>query len=153
MTPLDYALIALFVPLAAAFIIAVVAPLRHAGMPAAVLSVAAALVSLGASIALLVEQLAQPDRVIHEVVRWLPNGTDSLAQVGIHLDGTSVSMSVVVTLVAACVQIFSLGYMADEPPAARGRYFGYHSFFIFTMLLLVIAPICFSSSRVGSWSA
>jgi len=108
MTPIDYALIALFVPLAAAFIIAVVAPLRHAGMPAALLSVAAALISLGASLALLVEQLAQPDRVIHEVVRWLPNGVDTLAQVGIHLDGTSVSMSVVVTLVAACVQIFSL---------------------------------------------
>ncbi|MBW2542638.1 MAG: NADH-quinone oxidoreductase subunit L [Deltaproteobacteria bacterium] len=140
MTPIEYALIALFVPLAAAFIIAVVAPLRYAGMPAALLSVAAALVSLGASLALLVQQIAQPDRVIHEVVRWLPNGPAALAQVGVHLDGTSVSMSVVVTLVAACVQIFSLGYMADEPPAARGRYFGYHSFFIFTMLLLVIAP-------------
>jgi NADH-quinone oxidoreductase subunit L len=140
MTPIDYALIALFVPLAAAFVIAVVAPLRHAGMPAALLSVAAALVSLGASLVLLAQQLIQPDRVIHEVVRWLPNGADSLAQVGIHLDGISVSMCVVVTLVAACVQIFSLGYMADEPPAARGRYFAYHSFFIFTMLLLVIAP-------------
>ena len=140
MTPIDYALIALFVPLAAAFIIAVVAPLRYSGMPAALFSVAAALVSLGASLVLLVQQLAEPDRVIHEVVRWLPNGPAALAQVGVHLDGTSVSMAVVVTLVAACVQIFSLGYMADEPPAARGRYFGYHSFFIFTMLLLVIAP-------------
>ena len=39
MTPLDYALIALFVPLAAAFAIAVVTPLRYAGMPAALLSV------------------------------------------------------------------------------------------------------------------
>ena len=96
MTPIDYALIALFVPLAAAFIIAVVAPLRYAGMPAAMLSVAAALVSLGASLVLLVQQLAQPDRVVHEVVRWLPNGADSLAQVGIHLEGFSVSLSVVV---------------------------------------------------------
>jgi NADH:ubiquinone oxidoreductase subunit 5 (subunit L)/multisubunit Na+/H+ antiporter MnhA subunit len=103
MTPIDYALIALFVPLAAAFVIAVVAPLRYAGMPAALLSVAAALVSLGASLVLLVQQLSQPDRVIHAVVRWLPNGPDSLAQVGVHLDGISVSMSVVVTLVAACV--------------------------------------------------
>ena len=140
MTSTEYALIALFVPLAAAFAIAVVAPLRHAGRPAALLSVASALTSLGASIVLLVQQLSQPDRVVHEVVRWLPSGAASLAQVGIHLDGISVSMSVVVTLVAACVQIFSLGYMADEPPAARGRYFGYHSFFIFSMLLLVVAP-------------
>jgi NADH-quinone oxidoreductase subunit L len=140
MTPIDCALISLFVPLAAALAIAVVAPLRHAGKPAAILSVAAALISLGAALALLVQQLSQPDRVVHVVVRWLPSGAASLAQVGIHLDGISISMSVVVTLVAACVQIFSLGYMADEPPAARGRYFGYHSFFIFSMLLLVIAP-------------
>ncbi|MDH5565156.1 MAG: NADH-quinone oxidoreductase subunit L [Myxococcales bacterium] len=140
MTPIDCALIALFVPLAAAFAIAVLAPLRHAGRPAAWLSVAAALISLGASLVLLAQQWSQPERVVREVVRWLPSGAASLAQVGIHLDGVSVSMSVVVTLVAACVQIFSLGYMADEPPAARGRYFGYHSFFIFSMLLLVIAP-------------
>jgi NADH-quinone oxidoreductase subunit L len=140
MTSIDYALIALFVPLAAAFAIAVLAPLRHAGKPAAFLSVAAALISLGASLVLLVQQFSEPDRVVREVVRWLPSGATSLAQVGIHLDGISVSMSAVVTLVAACVQIFSLGYMADEPPAAQGRYFGYHSFFIFSMLLLVIAP-------------
>ncbi len=140
MTPIDYALIALFVPLAAAFVIAVVAPLRHAGRPAALLSIAAVLVSLAASLALLLEQLAQPDRVVREVVRWLPSAAAPLAEVGIHLDGISISMCVVVTLVAACVQIFSIGYMADEPPAARGRYFGYHSFFVFSMLLLVIAP-------------
>jgi NADH-quinone oxidoreductase subunit L len=140
MDPILYALIALFVPLGAAIVIAVVVPLRHRGTPASALSVAAALVSLFASIALFVQQLAQPDRVLREVVRWLPSGTESLAEVGIHLDGVSVSMMLVVTLVAACVQIFSLGYMADEPPADRGRYFGYHSFFVFTMLLLVIAP-------------
>jgi len=140
MTPIDYALAALFVPLAAAFAIAAVPPLRHAGKPAAWLSVIAALTSLGASLVLLVQQLAQPDRVVHEVVRWLPSGSASLAEVGIHLDGVSISMSVVVTVVAACVQIFSLGYMADEPSAALGRYFGYHSFFIFCMMLLVISP-------------
>jgi NADH-quinone oxidoreductase subunit L len=140
MSPIEYALIALFVPLAAAFVIAVLAPLRQAGRPAEFLSVAAALVSFAASIALLLQQLAEPDRVVREVVRWLPSGAAPLAQVGIHLDGVSVSMAAIVTLVAACVQIFSLGYMADEPPAARGRYFGYHSFFVFSMLLLVIAP-------------
>jgi NADH-quinone oxidoreductase subunit L len=140
MTPLDYALIALFVPLAAAFVIAVVAPLRYAGTPAALLSIAAALTSLGASLVLLAQQLAAPGRVIHAVVHWLPSGPSSLAQVGIHLDGVSVSMCTIVTLVAACVQIFSLGYMAEESPAGRGRYFGYDSFFIFAMLLLVIAP-------------
>ena len=69
MDPITYALIALFVPLAAAVVIAVVAPLRHRGSPASALSVTAALVSLFASIALFVQQLAQPDRVLREVVR------------------------------------------------------------------------------------
>jgi len=140
MTPIEYALIALFVPLAAAFVIAVVAPLRYAGRPAALLSIAAVLVSLAASLVLLLQQLAQPDRVIREVVRWLPSAAAPLAQVGVHLDGVSISMAVVVSVVAASVQIFSIGYMADESPAARGRYFGYHSLFVFSMLLLVIAP-------------
>jgi NADH-quinone oxidoreductase subunit L len=140
MDPITYALIALLLPLATAIVIAIVVPLRHRGTPAAALSVAAALISLFASIVLFVQQLAQPDRVLREVVRWLPSGNEALAEVGVHLDGVSVSMLLVVALVATCVQIFSLGYMADEPPAARGRYFGYHSFFIFTMQLLVLAP-------------
>ena len=38
------------------------------------------------------------------------------------------------------MQVFSLGYMADEPAPARGRYFGFHSLFVFAMGLLVLAP-------------
>jgi NADH-quinone oxidoreductase subunit L len=49
-------------------------------------------------------------------------------------------MLVVVTLIAWAVQVFSIGYMRDELAPDKGRYFTYHSFFIFSMNLLVLAP-------------
>ncbi|MBK8693855.1 MAG: hypothetical protein IPN17_16590 [Deltaproteobacteria bacterium] len=52
----------------------------------------------------------------------------------------SASMLVVVTLVALCVQVFSLGYMHDEQPPSFGRYFTYHALFLFSMNVLVLAP-------------
>ncbi len=140
LSPMQWALVALFGPLIVAAILVVIYPLRRAGKPAAILSVFAALLSLGAAVALFMEMMVNPDILIRETFQWLPSGTLAMATVGIHLDGISISMLFVVTLVAACVQIFSLDYMADEPDADFGRYFAYHSFFIFSMLLLVLAP-------------
>ncbi len=139
-SPLFLALVALLVPLGAALVIAVVAPLRRRGTPAAMLSVAAVLVTLGIAIKLFADQLAAPHQVVLRTIPWLPNGAGTLAEVGIRLDGISIPMLVVLATVAACVQIFSLGYMADEPAPARGRYFGLHSLFVFAMGLLVLAP-------------
>lgn len=141
LTPLtQWALVALLVPALVAFVIGVVVPLRRAGKPAAYLSVAAALASLGASVFLLLHQLKEPAAVAVQTWRWLPVGATTLAEVGVRIDGTSVTMLMVVTTVATLVQIFSLGYMADEPPPAFGRYFAFHSLFIFSMNLLVLAP-------------
>jgi len=42
--------------------------------------------------------------------------------------------------VALLVQLYSLGYLADQPPAALGRYYLYQSLFAFSMLGLVFAP-------------
>jgi NADH-quinone oxidoreductase subunit L len=141
LTPLtQWALVALLVPALVAFVIGVVVPLRRAGKPAAYLSVAAALTSLGASVFLLLNQLKEPSLVAVQTWRWLPVGATTLAEVGVRIDGTSVTMLMVVTTVASLVQIFSLGYMADEPPPAFGRYFAFHSLFIFSMNLLVLAP-------------
>jgi NADH-quinone oxidoreductase subunit L len=85
--------------------------------------------------------------LLHHVVRWLPHDTlgasgvlGKAIEVGVHLDGISVSMLVVVTFVAFCVQVFSLGYMADEPMNDYGRYFTWQSLFLFAMNTLVIAP-------------
>jgi NADH-quinone oxidoreductase subunit L len=63
-----------------------------------------------------------------------------IADVGVHVDAVSSSMLVVVTTVALCVQVFSVGYMHEEPRPAFGRYFTYHALFLFSMNLLVVAP-------------
>ncbi len=140
LTPVAWALVALFGPVVAALIIAVVPPLRKAGKPAAYLAVAAALLAFVGAVALMLRQLGAPADAIVQTTRWLPSGGQTIAEIGVRLDGISVPMLLVVTTVALSVQVFSLGYMADEPPAAFGRYFGYHSLFIFSMNTLVLAP-------------
>jgi NADH-quinone oxidoreductase subunit L len=42
--------------------------------------------------------------------------------------------------VSFLVQVYSLGYLADEPPASLGRYYAYQSLFAFSMMALVLAP-------------
>jgi len=140
LTPIQWGLIALFAPLVSAILIGLYAPLRRAGRPAAVVSILGASLSLVAALALFADQLGHEGAVVVELVRWLPGAGESVVDVGLRLDGVSLSMLLVVTVVATCVQVFSLGYMADEPPPDFGRYFGYHSLFIFAMNLLVVAP-------------
>ena len=49
-------------------------------------------------------------------------------------------MLILVALVAFLVQLYSLEYLHDEPPAALGRYYTYHSLFAFSMMGVVLAP-------------
>jgi NADH-quinone oxidoreductase subunit L len=140
LSPIAWALVALLGPVAAAFIIGVVAPLRRAGKPAAYLSIAAAAASLLGASALMMRQLAAPEDVLIQTTRWLPSAGHTIADIGVRIDGISVPMLMVVTVIATSVQVFSLGYMADEPPPAFGRYFGFHSLFVFAMNTLVLAP-------------
>jgi NADH-quinone oxidoreductase subunit L len=49
-------------------------------------------------------------------------------------------MLMLVTLVATMVQIYSLEYLHDEPPAVLGRYYLYQSLFVFSMMGVVLAP-------------
>jgi NADH-quinone oxidoreductase subunit L len=56
---------------------------------------------------------------------------------GIYIDPLTAIMLMVVTIVAALVQIYSLGYMAGDPRFAR--YYAYLSLFTFSMLGLVLA--------------
>ena len=136
MTPVTLGALAVLVPVAIAALLIVVHPLRRSGKPAAALSVVGAAVSFGASLALFGDQ-----HKTHLVEwTWLPEAQGSMATIGVNLDGISVPMMVVVSLVALCVQVFSLEYMADEDDAAYGRYFTWHSLFLFSMQGLVVAP-------------
>ena len=69
-------------------------------------------------------------------VRWLAAG-DSVLTLGYHVDGLSAIMLLVVGVVAACVIVFSIGYMHGD----RGyvRYFAILSLFTAAMSGLVIA--------------
>ena len=55
-------------------------------------------------------------------------------------DADSTLMLILVTGVSFLVQVYSLGYLADEPPASLGRYYAYQSLFAFSMMGLVLAP-------------
>lgn len=138
-TPVMVALVAVFAPAATALLLLVLPWIRHRGAPAAWVAIAGSLVSLGAAIKLLVDR-ASGGGDVRAVVPWLQSKGQAVAEMGVHIDGVSAAMLVIVTIVATCVQVFSVSYMHAEPPRAFGRYFTLHALFLFSMNLLVVAP-------------
>lgn len=68
--------------------------------------------------------------------KWLPiKGID--ADFSLHIDSLSLLMSLIITGVGFLIHVYSNGYMDDEEDYAR--YFAFLNFFIFSMLLLVLA--------------
>ena len=132
------ALTSLLLPAASFLILAVAAPLRRAGRPAAYLSILFAAGSLAAAIAAWRGQAGVA--VTRLAWEWLPAQGQPLATVGALVDGSSTVMLMLVALVALLVQVYSLGYLSEEPPPGLGRYFTYQSLFAFSMMGLVLAP-------------
>ena len=131
-------LVSLLLPAAAFLILAIVAPLRRDGRPAAYLSV---LFAAGALVAAILSWRAHAGGAVTRLVwEWLPASGMPLATVGVLADADSTVMLTLVALVAFLVQFYSLGYLHDEPPAALGRYYTYQSLFAFSMMALVLAP-------------
>src|SRR6187549_1485866 len=136
--PGGLALIALLLPAVSFLILAIVTPFRRSGRPAAFTSIIFAAGSLAAAIgAWRGHAEGQVTRLAWE---WLPSNGVSIASVGVLADGDSTLMLILVALVAFLVQLYSLEYMHDEPPAALGRYYTYHSLFAFSMMGVVLAP-------------
>ncbi len=129
----------LLTPITVFLLLALVAPLRRSGRPAAFISILGALGTFGAAVQtwVLVDRLDAP---IQRVWTWLPDSQGALATVGYLADEQSAIMILLVTLVSLLVQIYSLGYLSDEPAPAIGRYYVYQSLFAFSMLGLVLAP-------------
>jgi NADH-quinone oxidoreductase subunit L len=136
--PGGLALISLLLPAASFLLLAIVAPLRRLGRPAAYASIAFAAGALAAAIGSW--RRNGPDQVTTLVWDWLPSQGVSLATVGVLADADSTLMLILVTLVAFLVQLYSLEYLHDEPPGALGRYYTYQSLFAFSMMGLVLAP-------------
>ncbi|MBI4265665.1 MAG: NADH-quinone oxidoreductase subunit L [Acidobacteria bacterium] len=131
------ALVALLLPALSFLVLAVAAPLRRLGRPAAWFSILCA----GGSLAAAVQAWAAGgDDVSRLLWAWLPAGGGTLASVGVLADADSTLMLTLVALVAFLVQLYSVGYLSDEPPPGLGRYYTYQSLFAFSMMALVLAP-------------
>jgi NADH-quinone oxidoreductase subunit L len=122
-------------PFAAFVVLALVRPLRRSGRPAGMLSI----VAVGAALALALRVFFGRARA-EALWPWIPGDGGPMATVGVLVDELSAAMLVLITLVSLLVQVYSLAYLHDEPPAALGRYYAYHSLFAFSMLGLVLAP-------------
>ena len=71
---------------------------------------------------------------------WLSLG-DLTVSFGFNVNDLAALMLVIVAVVGLCVHVFSLGYMHDD--AARARYFGGLSIFMFSMIGIVFADNLF----------
>jgi NADH-quinone oxidoreductase subunit L len=139
MSVIVLALLSLGAPASAALVLALVPVLRSRGWPAAALCILGSVVSFGAALGILASCVSDPAPHVL-AVPWLKASDVVIAEIGVRVDGVVAAMLAVVTLVALCVQVFSLGYMHDEPRPAYGRYFAYHALFLLSMNVLVVAP-------------
>ena len=135
------ALLVLALPFASFALIGLVRPLRRAGRAAGFVSIACMAAALATSFALWTRGLTvdggqNPSRTWG----WLPGDGGPMATVGVMVDGLSMQMVMLITLVSLLVQIYSLDYLHDESRPALGRYYAYHSLFAFSMLGLVLSP-------------
>ena len=138
-------------PLAAFVLIVFVT--RRAKILSAIVAIVAAGVSLALSISLLVGVLGGPTAAglsagAHASIEWLSIPSVGRFRgltiaMGILVDPLSATMSVIVSLVAFLVTIYSLGYMKGDP--GFSRYFAYLSLFAFSMLGLVVADNYFQT--------
>jgi NADH-quinone oxidoreductase subunit L len=126
-------LLTLLLPLGSAALIALF--LRRRGTVASALSVVAC---VGLAVAGLKLSLGGERGTFSW--EWLQLDTLQI-HIGILFDDLSALMLAIVCIVGLCVHIFSLGYMHDD--AAKARYFGGLSIFMFSMLGIVFADNLF----------
>jgi len=72
---------------------------------------------------------------------WMISG-DFVVPVGMMIDQLTALMMMVVTIVSACVHIYTIGYMHGDP--GYSRFFAYISAFTFSMLVLVMGNSFFT---------
>ncbi|HTI53420.1 MAG TPA: NADH-quinone oxidoreductase subunit L [Verrucomicrobiae bacterium] len=134
----NFALWAWLAPAVSFLLLSLIVPLRRSGKPAAWLSI---VISAGAlSAAVSAWRSAVPDMARRILWEWIPVEDGVLTSVGVLADADSTLMLILVALVSFLVQLYSLGYLSDEPPASLGRYYAYQSLFAFSMMGLVLAP-------------
>ena len=104
-------------PLVAFLVLAVVWPLRRTGRAAGWLSIGAVGVSFVLSLRLAILILGSPEQVERSFT-WIALASGPLVGVGILLDSVSVVMLLVVSALSFLIQLYSLGYLREEPPGS-----------------------------------
>ena len=134
----NFALWAWLAPAASFLLLSLIVPLRRSGKPAAWLSIVLSAGALAAAVS--AWHFAVPDMARRILWDWIPVEDGVLTSVGVLADADSTLMLILVALVSFLVQVYSLGYLSDEPPASLGRYYTFQSLFAFSMMGLVLAP-------------
>ena len=142
MDPTVLSLVSLLLPSLGFLLLSLLVPIRRMGKPGAWLSILCAGGSLVAAVLAWAgsADALRSDALLRLQWEWLPARDGTLATVGVLLDKDSAVMLVLVALVAFLVQVYSLGYLSDEPAPSIGRYYTYQSLFAFSMMGLVLAP-------------
>ena len=113
---------------------------RRLGTRAWIFAVAAIVATWAIAMLLVYQTLiahAYPDAGIHfTLYQWIPAG-NFVVDVNFAVDALTAVMLIVVCTVGMLVHVYSIGYMAHDP--GRWRFFAYLNFFMFSMLLLVLA--------------
>jgi NADH-quinone oxidoreductase subunit L len=133
MSTLQQALTLLLLPLASAATIALF--LRRSGTVASLLSTAAAGVIAVLSVSLLLSRES-----FSVSTPWLTFGTFTVS-LGVKFNSLAALMLSIVGVVGFFIHLFSLGYMHDD--AAKARFFGGLSIFMFSMIGIVLADSLF----------
>ena len=78
--------------------------------------------------------LGEREMEVIYIFNWFTSG-NFIVDWSIRLDSLTTTMFIVVCSVSACVHLYSIGYMSDDP--SKERFMGYLSLFTFFMLMLV----------------
>lgn len=130
----EYAFLIVLLPLLS--FLTIVFALRWKEQVSAIFSVGMIASSLVLSVIVLFETFAQHGDYYTAAFSILELGSFKL-QLGMVIDPLTAMMLVVVTSIGTCVEIYSIGYMKDDPRFSR--FFAYLSLFLFSMLGLVIS--------------
>ena len=130
-----FILLTLFLPLLGA-VLAGVLPKIGGEKIAFILPVLTLFLSILSVLPLVFEFLANPTPQLIPLFEWISFG-NCRSHWTFLVDGLSLTMMAVVTLVSFVVHLYSLGYMAKDP--SKIRFMAYLSLFTFMMLFLVTA--------------
>jgi NADH-quinone oxidoreductase subunit L len=133
----------LFLPLAVAFLVTVLPPLRRNGRLAALLAIGSVLAGFVITlVSYFLPALSHGLTPSEGLVTWLSVG-NVVIPFGTRMDELALVMTLVVTGVGSAIFVYALGYMHGDP--SMGRFFGKFALFVFSMLGIVLSPNFFQT--------